>query len=182
MVLVGLTTIWSLATFPTSRSPLAETATTDGRMRFPRSVGTTLGMRFRTDATQVLVVPRSIPTMRGFSAMERLPSLGRGPAPPPLPTALEILTRDPGGSTMGTLWSAICPYPCSCSPRGAVRPHRCAEHLPPRPHPWPKAPSRRMLVSKRLPSRGGCSAGGLLAGQDRATPMTVLDWWKASTP
>src|SRR3954462_5034360 len=70
MVFLGLVTIWSLATPPTSRSPLPESATTEGRIRFPRSVGTTFGIRLRTEAAHVLVVPRSIPTMRVFSAMD----------------------------------------------------------------------------------------------------------------
>src|SRR5436309_2408300 len=68
MVLRGLVTTWSFAIPPMSRSPLGESATTEGRIRLPLSVGTTLGTRFLTDATRVLVVPRSIPMMRGFSA------------------------------------------------------------------------------------------------------------------
>src|SRR5512133_188423 len=71
MVFLGLVTIWSLATPPTTTSPLAEVATTDGRIQFPRSVGTTLGIRLRTEAAHVFVVPRSMPTMRCFSAMGR---------------------------------------------------------------------------------------------------------------
>src|SRR5512136_1710583 len=63
MVFRGLVTIWSLATPPTSHSPRSERATTLGRMRLPLSVGTTRGMRLRTWATQVLVVPRSMPRM-----------------------------------------------------------------------------------------------------------------------
>ena len=82
MVFFGFTTIWSFATPPIRRSPLSLRATTDGSMRLPRSVGTTLGMRFRTEATSVLVVPRSMPTMRGFSAMKVEPSTLRGELPP----------------------------------------------------------------------------------------------------
>src|SRR5690242_17848467 len=82
MVFFGFTTIWSLAIFPMSRSPFSLSATTDGRTRLPLSVGTTFGMRFRTDATRVLVVPRSIPTMRGFSDMGSSPRLYAGEAPP----------------------------------------------------------------------------------------------------
>src|SRR5438132_8040767 len=71
MVLRGLTTICSFATFPTSRSPLSLTATTLGRMSEPLSLGTTRATLLRTYATQVLVVPRSIPSRMGLSgAME----------------------------------------------------------------------------------------------------------------
>src|SRR5437867_3908354 len=69
MVFLGLTTIWSLATPPTRRSPFSESATTEGRIKLPLSVGTTLGTLLRTNATQVFVVPRSIPTMRGLSGV-----------------------------------------------------------------------------------------------------------------
>src|SRR5919106_4037260 len=69
MVFFGFVTIWSFATPPTIRSFFALTATTDGRIRFPRSVGTTLGILLRTEATQMLVVPRSIPMMRALSAI-----------------------------------------------------------------------------------------------------------------
>src|SRR5512134_2879346 len=44
-------------------SPRSVSATTVGRIRLPRSVGTTFGMRARTWATQALVVPRSMPMM-----------------------------------------------------------------------------------------------------------------------
>src|SRR6266545_75259 len=66
MVLRGFVTIWSLATPPTRKAPFSESATTLGSTRLPLSVGTTLGMRLRTCATQVFVVPRSMPRM-GFS-------------------------------------------------------------------------------------------------------------------
>src|SRR5919106_333447 len=69
MVCFGLVTIWSFATPPTIKSFLAFTATTEGRIRFPRSVGTTLGILLRTEATQMLVVPRSMPMMRVLSAI-----------------------------------------------------------------------------------------------------------------
>src|SRR4051794_17130669 len=68
MVLRGLTTIWSLATLPTSRSPFSLTATTLGRMSAPLSLGTTRATLLRTYATHVLVVPRSMPRMSGLSA------------------------------------------------------------------------------------------------------------------
>src|SRR5712671_3570678 len=69
MVLRGFTTIWSLATLPTSISPFSETATTLGRMSAPLSLGTTRAILLRTYATHVFVVPRSIPSRMGFSAM-----------------------------------------------------------------------------------------------------------------
>src|SRR4051794_24320917 len=67
MVLRGLTTIWSLATLPTRRSPFSLTATTLGRMSEPLSLGTTRATLLRTYATQVLVVPRSMPSRMGLS-------------------------------------------------------------------------------------------------------------------
>src|SRR5437763_720252 len=73
MVLRGLTTIWSLATFPTSRSPLSPIATTLGRISDPLSLGTTRATLLRTYATQVLVVPRSMPSRMGLSEGIPLP-------------------------------------------------------------------------------------------------------------
>src|SRR5260370_33940659 len=71
MVFLGLTTIWSLATLPTKRSPFSLTATTLGRMSEPLSLGTTRATLLRTYATQVLVLPRSMPSRIGLSgAME----------------------------------------------------------------------------------------------------------------
>src|SRR6266849_1238758 len=55
MVLRGFTTIWSLATLPTRSAPL--------------SLGTTFAILLRTYATHVFVVPRSIPSRMGFSAI-----------------------------------------------------------------------------------------------------------------
>src|SRR5512140_1735067 len=78
MVFFGFVTSWSFATPPTRRSPFSESATTVGRIRFPRSVGTTFGIRLRTYATHAFVVPRSIPMM-GFSRGGGIdPSLARG--------------------------------------------------------------------------------------------------------
>src|SRR4051794_35488548 len=71
MVLRGFTTIWSLATLPTKRSPFSLTATTLGRMSEPLSLGTTRATLLRTYATQVLVVPRSMPSRMGFSCAMR---------------------------------------------------------------------------------------------------------------
>src|SRR5712671_671986 len=106
MVLRGLTTIWSLATFPTRRSPFSDMATTDGRMSAPRSLGTTFAILFRTYATHVLVVPRSIPSRMGFSAMGALREGCYG--------ALDV-----GGKKQprGVLSS-----PRPCNPRGRDRP------------------------------------------------------------
>src|SRR5438105_14284816 len=47
-------------------------ATTEGRIRAPRSLGTTFAILLRTYATHVLVVPRSMPSRMGFSAMGAL--------------------------------------------------------------------------------------------------------------
>src|SRR6266536_5318091 len=74
MVFFGFVTIWSLATPPTRKSPFSLSATTRGRTRLPLAVGTTRGMRLRTCATQVFVVPRSMPRM-GFSR-EGEPGMG----------------------------------------------------------------------------------------------------------
>ncbi len=63
MVFLGFVRSWSFAAPPTRNSPRSASATTLGRMRFPLSVGTTRGMRLRTCATHVFVVPRSIPMM-----------------------------------------------------------------------------------------------------------------------
>src|ERR1700730_2372736 len=78
MVLRGLTTIWSLAMLPTSRSPFSLTATTLGRMSEPLSLGTTLASLLRTYATHVLVVPRSMPRIGLLSLLSRATALSRG--------------------------------------------------------------------------------------------------------
>src|SRR6266478_2187758 len=80
MVLRGFTTIWSLATLPTRRSPLSLIATTLGRINDPLSLGTTRATLLRTYATQVFVVPRSIPSRMGLSAaMQLLECYGAAP-------------------------------------------------------------------------------------------------------
>src|SRR3989441_1440528 len=81
MVLRGLTTIWSLATLPTSRSPLSLIATTLGRMSEPLSLGTTRATLLRTYATHVLVVPRSMPSRMGLSAGMKLTRCYGAPHP-----------------------------------------------------------------------------------------------------
>src|ERR1700757_4447568 len=73
MVLRGFTTIWSLATLPTSRSPFSLTATTLGRMSEPLSLGTTRATLLRPDATPGVVVARSMPSRVGFSDGMELP-------------------------------------------------------------------------------------------------------------
>src|SRR5215469_9677675 len=61
MVFSGLVIAWRLATCPTSRSPVLVKATTDGVVRPPSSLATTLGSPPSITATHELVVPRSIP-------------------------------------------------------------------------------------------------------------------------
>src|SRR6188768_3501426 len=60
-VLVGLVTAWRLAGWPTRRSPSLEKATMDGVVRAPSAFSMTLGLLPSMTATQLLVVPRSIP-------------------------------------------------------------------------------------------------------------------------
>ena len=63
------------------------TATTLGRMSEPLSLGTTRATLLHTYATQVLVVPRSIPSRMGLSAAmsepdataQRVPEARKGP-------------------------------------------------------------------------------------------------------
>src|SRR5262249_29414920 len=67
MVFCGLVTACRLATWPTSRSPLAGKPTTEGVVRAPSALGITLTSlaevteALSTTATQELVVPRSMP-------------------------------------------------------------------------------------------------------------------------
>ena len=56
-----LTAAWRLAVSPTSRSPSFENATTDGVVRDPSAFVITTGWSFSNTATQLFVVPRSIP-------------------------------------------------------------------------------------------------------------------------
>src|SRR3954452_22088450 len=60
-VLSGLVTAWRLAGWPTRRSPSFVKATTDGVVRAPSAFSMTLGLPPSITATQLLVVPRSIP-------------------------------------------------------------------------------------------------------------------------
>ena len=61
MVFSGLVTAWRLATWPTRRSPVLVTATTDGVRRLPSALVMTTGWPPSMTATTELVVPRSIP-------------------------------------------------------------------------------------------------------------------------
>src|SRR6218665_1073910 len=57
----GLVTAWRLAGWPTRRSPSLEKATIEGVVRAPSAFSMTLGLEPSITATQLLVVPRSIP-------------------------------------------------------------------------------------------------------------------------
>src|ERR1044071_3698835 len=61
MVLSGLVTAWRLAGWPISRSPSLVKATTEGVVRAPSAFSITFGLPPSITATQLLVVPRSIP-------------------------------------------------------------------------------------------------------------------------
>src|SRR5215203_2745528 len=61
MVLSGLVTAWRLAGWPIRRSPSLVMATIDGVVRAPSAFSMTLGLPPSITATQLLVVPRSIP-------------------------------------------------------------------------------------------------------------------------
>ena len=60
-VLSGLVTAWRLAGWPISRSPSLVKATMEGVVRAPSAFSMTLGLPPSITATQLLVVPRSIP-------------------------------------------------------------------------------------------------------------------------
>src|SRR4051794_18520861 len=61
IVLSGLVTAWRLAGWPINRSPSLVNATTDGVVRAPSAFSITLGLPPSMTATQLLVVPKSIP-------------------------------------------------------------------------------------------------------------------------
>src|SRR6266567_3105419 len=67
-VFSGFVTAWRLATWPTSRSPVLVIATTDGVVRAPSAFGITTGSPPSITATQLFVVPRSIPITFGTVA------------------------------------------------------------------------------------------------------------------
>ena len=60
-VFCGLVTAWRLAIVPTSRSPDAAKATTDGVVRPPSAFSMTVGSPPSNTAMHEFVVPRSIP-------------------------------------------------------------------------------------------------------------------------
>src|SRR5688500_12298882 len=60
-VFSGFITAWRLATVPTRRSPESVNATTDGVVRPPSAFSSTVGSPPSITATQLLVVPRSMP-------------------------------------------------------------------------------------------------------------------------
>ena len=60
-VFSGLVMAWRFATWPTRRSPVLVKPTTDGVVRAPSALGMTTGSPPSITATQLLVVPRSIP-------------------------------------------------------------------------------------------------------------------------
>src|SRR3712207_3288731 len=62
----GLVMAWRLATSPTRTSPLLEKATTDGVVRPPSALGSTVGSPASRTLTTELVVPRSMPTALGM--------------------------------------------------------------------------------------------------------------------
>ena len=61
MVRSGLVMAWRFATWPTMRSPVLENATTDGVVRLPSALGMTTASPPSMTATQLFVVPKSIP-------------------------------------------------------------------------------------------------------------------------
>ena len=60
-VFCGLVIAWRLAIWPTSRSPSSAKATIEGVVRLPSRLGSTAGTSASTTATQLFVVPRSMP-------------------------------------------------------------------------------------------------------------------------
>src|SRR3546814_6414826 len=61
MVFSGLVTAWRFAGWPFRRSPSFAKATIDGVVRVPSTFSITLGFPPSITATQLFVVPRSIP-------------------------------------------------------------------------------------------------------------------------
>src|SRR5204863_6043027 len=61
MVFCGLVIAWRLAGSPTLRSPFFRKATMDGVVRRPSSLAITTGSLPSITATQLFVVPKSIP-------------------------------------------------------------------------------------------------------------------------
>ena len=61
MVFFALVTAWRLADAPTRTSPSSAKATTEGVVRAPSEFSITLGLPPSMIATQLFVVPRSMP-------------------------------------------------------------------------------------------------------------------------
>src|SRR6185503_12456547 len=80
IVLSGLVTAWRLAGWPIRRSPSLVKATTDGVVRAPSAFSITLGFPPSITATQLLVVPRSIPITFAIFYTLYLPPRTRCPA------------------------------------------------------------------------------------------------------
>src|SRR2546425_9735446 len=74
-VFSGFITAWRFATVPTSRSPEAVKATTEGVVRPPSAFSSTVASPPSSTATQELVVPRSMPIVRSEEHTSELQSL-----------------------------------------------------------------------------------------------------------
>src|SRR3954465_14388067 len=81
IVLSPLVTAWRFAGWPTSPSPSLAKATIDGVVRAPSTFSITLGLPPSITATQLLVVPRSIPIT--FAMVPRRPLIQIKPKPGP---------------------------------------------------------------------------------------------------
>src|ERR1700712_586112 len=99
-VLSGLVTAWRLAGWPISRSPSLANATIDGVVRAPSAFSITLGLPPSITATQLLVVPRSIPITFAIGPLWPL-NQKTNPARTPLERRCERLSeRDIGGLSL----------------------------------------------------------------------------------
>src|SRR6266446_3956311 len=79
----GLVIAWRLAICPTSRSPASVKPTIDGVVRLPSELGITTGSPPSITATQLLVVPRSMPMTLGIEgALPPAPFYIKGPRRP----------------------------------------------------------------------------------------------------
>ena len=79
IVFSGFVIAWRLATWPTSRSPVFEKATTDGVVRLPSALGMTTGSPPSMTATHEFVVPRSIPIILLIVLVPLFTQIRRGP-------------------------------------------------------------------------------------------------------
>src|SRR5512133_282771 len=91
MVLLGWATAWRLAGAPTSRSlVLGLKPTTEGVVSAPSGFGITLGGPPAMTATQLLVVPRSMPMILPMgSLLLRVAAGGQAGLRPPCPPRIE---------------------------------------------------------------------------------------------